>query len=27
LGGYYGLPDEEKLKNYIKVEPRLLFKI
>lgn len=27
LGGYYGLPDEEKLKNYLKVEPRLIFKI
>ena len=27
LGGYYGLSDEEKLKNYLKVEPKLIFKI
>src|SRR3972149_3658526 len=27
LGGYYGLSDEENLKNYLKVEPKLIFKI
>lgn len=27
LGGYYGLSDEEKLKNYLKVEPKLIFKL
>lgn len=27
LGGYYGLPDDEKLKNYLKIESRLIFRI